>query len=1218
MKQSPVFRELKEILSTRIAILDGAMGTMIQTLGLTEKDFRGNRFLNPPKDLKGNNDLLVLTRPDDIYKIHYAYLEAGADIIETNTFNATTVVQSEYGMEDVVHEMNVAAARIARRACDDLKKNTGRRAFVAGAIGPANKTLSLSPKVTDPAFRAIDFDTLSQAYYEQAAALIEGGIDFFLPETTFDTLNLKACLYALQRLETERGEILPIIISVTVTDKSGRTLSGQTLETFYESIRHAQPLAVGINCALGGDEMKPWLADMARYVNSYISCYPNAGLPNPLSPTGYDETPAAFASHLVSMADDGYLNIAGGCCGTTPEYIKAVAEKLKGKKPRALPSFPVSLKLTGLETLKFSDDSTRPFYLIGERTNVTGSPKFAKAIKAGDWSQALSIARQQVESGANMIDINFDEALLNGVESMHHFLNLLGSEPDIARVPFVIDSSDWNVLKEGLRCVQGKTLVNSLSLKDGEELFLQRALEVKRLGAAAIIMAFDENGQATGIDDRLRIFTRAYKLLTEVAGFNPCDIVFDPNILTISTGMSEHDNYALDFIKSIPLIKAACPGVRISGGISNLSFSFRGQNAVREALHTVFLYHAIKAGLDMGIVNAGMIQVYENLDPKLRELCENVVFNRSPGASEELLEFVKDMKPTGGGAPTKTSSGKAWRDAPVRERLIHALVNGIDDFVTEDTLEVLKEIPAPLHVIEGPLMDGMKVVGDLFGEGKMFLPQVVKSARVMKKAVAVLEPLMQKDKQAASSRGTFVLATVKGDVHDIGKNIVGVILGCNGYRVVDLGVMTACEKILDSALKEKADFVGLSGLITPSLEEMSFVAKQMQAKGFKVPILIGGATTSQLHTAVKIAPSYEGPVVHIQDASLVVQCLTRLQNTDESEDYIVALKKLQGQMRDSFAKRNDAQVFLPLEAARDLKFKNDYVSPAPARTGVFDLTPSMDEIARFIDWSPFFWTWSLKGKFPAILKHPRYGGEAEKLFADAQKILANGIQEGWLKPFVRLGVLPAASENEIIAVKVGSQEFNVPFMRQQLKHEAPAYHCLSDYIAPKTSNRADYLGVFAVTSGPGYVKKAKEYADAGDDYNSIMVKCLGDRIAEALAEWTHLQFRKIMGSQENFTNDELIEEKYLGIRPAPGYPSCPDHMLKEDIWRMLSDAAPLPIRLTETLAMDPPGSVAGFMFHHPDSKYFQVQNIAPDQIAALAKARGLEPEAMKKWMAFQA
>lgn len=1218
MKLSPVFQELEELLSRRIAILDGAMGTMIQQLGLTEADFRGNRFPNPQKDLKGNNDLLVLTRPDDIYAIHYAYLEAGADIIETNTFNANTIVQAEYGMESVAYEMNVAAAKIARRACDDLMKNTGRRAFVAGALGPMNKTLSLSPVVTDPAFRSVDFDTLVASYGEQAQALIEGGVDILMPETTFDTLNLKACLYAIQKIEDKSGFKLPLIISVTATDKSGRTLSGQTLETFYASVRHANAFAIGMNCALGGDEMKPWLADMSRYAEPFLSCYPNAGLPNPLAPTGYDETPESFAAHLVSMGRDGYLNIAGGCCGTTPKHIQAVAQALKDIPPRKKPEVHADLQLTGLETLKFSSGGAKPFYLIGERTNVTGSPKFAKAVKAQDWNEALKIARQQVESGANLIDINFDEALLDGVKSMRFFLNLLASEPDIARVPFVVDSSDWKVLKEGLRCIQGKSLVNSLSLKDGEELFLERAREVKNLGAAVIIMAFDEQGQATGIDDRVRIFKRAYKLLTETVGFAPHDIVFDPNILTIATGMREHDAYAADFVAAIPLIKAACPGVRISGGISNLSFSFRGQNTVREALHTVFLFHAIKAGLDMGIVNAGMIQVYENLDPKLRQLCEDVIFNRSPEAAEKMLEFVEELKLTGADKKSSgPSNAKAWRDQSVRERLIHALVNGIDEFVEKDTLEILKEIPAPLQVIEGPLMDGMKVVGDLFGEGKMFLPQVVKSARVMKKAVAVLEPLMEKDKDNSTSRGTFVLATVKGDVHDIGKNIVGVILGCNGYKVIDLGVMTAADKIIDTAMKERADFVGLSGLITPSLEEMAFVASQMEAKGFKIPLLIGGATTSGLHTAVKIATKYSGPVIHILDASLVVNCLTQLQN-DDTEDYVAGLKRLQDQMRDSFAKRDRAQEFLPLEEARSKRFQitKDYVAPKPARTGVFDLHPKMEEIAEFIDWSPFFWTWGLRGKFPSILKHPKYGVEATKLFNDGRAMLAKGMTEGWLKPSARLGVLPAHSHKESLTIRSeDGKSFVVPFTRQQIKRAEGHYYALSDFIQPTPEK--DHVGVFAVSSGFGCVEKAKAYEAAHDDYSSIMVKAIGDRVAEALAEWAHLQFRKIMGSQEDLTQDDLIEEKYQGIRPAPGYPSCPDHKLKEDIWQILGGSKKIGANLTEGLSMDPPGTVAGFMFYHPDSRYFQMQNMDKDQIQELASLRGLSPEEMKKWLAFQ-
>lgn len=1205
-------QELLNRLNSKIVILDGATGTMLQRLKLGEEDFRGTLFKNHEKDLKGNNDLLCLTQPQAVYDVHEAYLSAGAELIETNTFNATAVSQAEYGLESQVREINLQAARIARRAADDFLKKTGKMCFVAGSMGPMNKTLSLSPVVTDPAYRAVNFDLVAKSYYEQAEALMEGGIDVFLPETTFDTLNLKACLYALDLLFEKTGKRLPVIASVTIGDKSGRTLSGQTLDAFYTSIRHMDLLAIGTNCSWGGDLMKPYIAEMSRAIETRLSCFPNAGLPNPMAPTGYDETPESFAKNMVEMAQDGHLNIAGGCCGTTPDHIAALADALREFKPRVPPKHPSTLRLSGLENVNFADQEPRPFYMIGERSNVTGSPKFAKAIKAGDWTGALQIAAQQVQNGANLIDINFDEGLLDGPGSMTHFVNLVVSEPDISRVPLVIDSSEWNTLLAGLKCSQGKCLVNSISLKDGEELFLERAKEIHRLGAAVIVMAFDEKGQAVEVADKVRICQRAFKILTEKAGFQPTDIVFDPNILAIATGISEHNEYGIHFIESIKEIKRTCPGCRISGGVSNLSFSFRGQNRIREALHTVFLFHAIQAGMDMGIVNAGMIQNYDQLDKKLKELCENVIFNRDPDGTEKLLEYAKTLKTEA----VDTGPKDTWRTKPVGERLSHALVQGIEDHVEKDTLESFGELKSALSVIEGPLMDGMKIVGELFGAGKMFLPQVVKSARVMKKAVGVLEPHMKSTSATRDHRGTVIMATVKGDVHDIGKNIVGIILGCNGYRVVDLGVMVPPEVIIKAAKDEKADFVGLSGLITPSLEEMAYMAKQMDKAGLNVPLLIGGATTSQLHTAVKIAPHYPGPTVHIVDASLVIQNLNSLSG-DNRDGFVQKMKQTQKQMEEAFAKRNADADFISLTEARANKFVPSSFEPVtPLKTGAFTLTPTLEEVAKYIDWSPLFWSWDLKGKFPSIFDHPKYGESAKKLYQDAEKMLAEAIKHGWLEARVRMAILPAIGRDEdvVIQLKNGkTTERAIRFTRQQRRKPAgEKYYCLSDFISPK----GDFMGVFAVTSGSAPVRKALEYEKAGDDYNSILLKCLGDRFAEALAEWAHIEFRKLMGSTENLTLDELLDEDYRGIRPAPGYPACPDHKLKEDIWALLGGNDAINARLTESLAMDPPGTVAGFMFYNADARYFQVQGLGQDQIASVAKARNLPPEEMSRWLAF--
>ncbi|MBX3021232.1 MAG: methionine synthase [Bdellovibrionales bacterium] len=1213
MVSAGTLKELTEAMRSRILILDGAMGSLMQQNKFVEEDFRGERFKDFPVLVKGNFDLLNLTQPKAVQDIHLAYLEAGAEIIETNSFNANRISQAEFKMEDLAAEMSRESARLARETADAYTARTGRRVYVAGSLGPTNRTASLSPDISRPAFRAVSYDQLKEAYFEQAEALIAGGADLLLPETTFDTLNLKACLAAIQELEAKLGFKLPVIVSLTVSDKSGRVLSGQTLEAAYISIRHAQPMAVGMNCALGGEEMIPLMADMSRYVDTAISCYPNAGLPNPLAPTGYDETPDSFSSYLEKMATEGNINIAGGCCGTTPAHIQALVEKLKSVKPRTMPALKPTLTLSGLEPARFREDMGAPFWLVGERTNVTGSPRFAKAVKAGQWEAGLEIARQQVSAGANVIDVNFDEALLDGVASMQHFLYLIASEPDISRIPIMIDSSRWEILEEGLKCIQGKCAVNSISLKDGEAAFLEKARLLKKYGAAAVVMAFDEKGQACTVEEKVSICTRAYKLLVEKAEFPACDIIFDPNILAIATGIAEHNEYAKSFIECIPLIKKACPGVRISGGVSNLSFSFRGQNLIREALHTVFLHHAIKAGMDMAIVNAGMIQVYEQLDPELRELCERVIWNKDSEATEALLNYSLTHK-SDKSASTATTS-EEWREKPVAERLSHALVNGIEKYAEADALEAFKNLGSALKVIEGPLMDGMKVVGDLFGDGKMFLPQVVKSARVMKRAVAALEPFMLKDASNAPAKDKFLIATVKGDVHDIGKNIVGVVLTCNGYQVIDLGVMVAADKIIDTAIKEKVQFVGLSGLITPSLDEMSFVAQQFESKGLNMPIFIGGATTSQLHTAVKIAPNYSGAIQHVKDASLVVQACAALTG-DKSESQTAEIKDMQQKLRDNFAKR-DAASILPLEEARARRYLPDWKSvpvARPTRVGAFDLSISFDDLLKWIDWSPFFWTWELKGKFPGILNHPQYGVAARDIYDEATAMIEKIRTEGWLKPRVRLGIFRANSFNESVRIFRGNDPMDIHFLRQQAK-DSKSNLCLSDYIAPLDSGREDYIGVFAVTSGDEIQKRAIAMQAANDDYGSIIMKSLGDRFAEALAEWAHHEFRTICGIKENFNLEELLEEKYQGIRPAPGYPACPDHALKVDIWKLLGGSDAIGARLTETYAMDPPGTVSGFIFLNPDSKYFRVQGVGDDQVASLSKLRNHAPEQVSRFLA---
>ncbi len=1227
LKKHPTLTLLESTLKEKILFMDGAMGTMIQTYKLQEKDFREGFFDQHSQDLKGNNDLLVFTRPQIIKEIHTQYLEAGADIIETNTFSGTRLAQKDYNLEHIVYDLNVKAAQLARSACDDfMKKNPTRKCFVAGALGPTNRTLSLSPDVNNPAFRAVTFDELVENYYEQTKALIEGGVDILLPETVFDTLNLKACIFAIEKFQAETNTKYPLMLSVTITDASGRTLSGQTVEAFWNSVRHAKPLSVGINCALGAREMRPYIEELSQIANCYISCYPNAGLPNPLSPTGYDETPLKTAQFVGEFAESGFINILGGCCGTTPAHIAAIVKKIQTKTPRIIPEISKATRLSGLEAFNIQNSDRNPFYMVGERTNVTGSPLFAKLIKAGNFDEALSVARQQVVNGANIIDINFDEGLLDSLACMTHFLNLVASEPDISRVPIMIDSSKWEVIEAGLKCVQGKSIINSISLKEGEEVFLKHASLAQQYGAAVVIMAFDEQGQAASKDEKVRICKRAYDLLVSKLNFDPNDIIFDANILTVATGIEEHDSYGVNFIEAVKVLKVVCPGALTSGGVSNLSFSFRGNNIVREAIHTVFLYHAIKAGLDMGIVNAGMLGVYDEINPELREKCEAVVLNKHSNATEELLELAEKLKSTNGKKEEKLQ--EEWRNFSLEERISHSLVKGLDAFVDVDTEEARIKYGRPLNVIEGPLMEGMKIVGDLFGQGKMFLPQVVKSARVMKKAVAYLEPFMEEEKRlnAADAReqGVFVIATVKGDVHDIGKNIVGVVLACNGYKVIDLGVMTSCQKILDAAIEHKADIVGLSGLITPSLDEMIHVAKEMERLGFDLPLLIGGATTSKAHTAIKIASHYHAPIAHVGDASLVIEVCSRLLNIEKKEIFKQELNNSYAQLRqrhlDGLSGKSD---LISYQEACAHPFRTNWSEieiAKPTRTGIFNLDVTLDELIPYIDWSPFFWTWELKGIYPKILGNSTYGEEAQKLFHDAQLLLKDIIKNKIFKPRVVVGIFPAYSIGDDVIVQNAMNEKNMTlhFLRQQKEKigDDGIYHCLADYIAPDSSYN-DYIGGFAVSTGPEVETYAQSFVDKLDDYSSIMVKAIGDRLAEALAEFTHKKVREYMGFglTENLSNEELIKEKYRGVRPAPGYPACPDHTEKKLLWDLLDVEANTGITLTENFAMNPASSVSGFYFNHPEARYFNVGNIGLDQIESYSERKGMRKADIEKWLA---
>jgi 5-methyltetrahydrofolate--homocysteine methyltransferase len=1212
-------QDIERLLQERILVLDGAMGTMIQRHDLGEADFRGERFAEHPSELKGNNDLLVLTRPDIIEEIHREYLEAGADIVETNTFNAQRVSMADYGVEELVYEMNVKAAEIARRAADAVAEETGRPRFVAGAIGPTNQTLSLSPDVTDPTFRAITFDELEDAYAEQVRGLIDGGVDVLQVETIFDTLNAKAAITAIQTVFAEKDVELPIVISVTITDQSGRTLSGQTIEAFWISIEHAEPLLVGMNCSLGPKEMRPHMEALSSVASTYTLCYPNAGLPNAFGE--YDEGPEEMAEVLREYADEGWLNVVGGCCGTTPDHISAFAELAKDFEPREVPEPMPYTRYAGLEPLIIRPDSN--FTMIGERTNVSGSRRFKRLIKNGEFEEAVAVARGQVDGGANVIDINMDEGLLDSEEVMTTFLNIIATEPDIARVPIMVDSSKFSVLEAGLKCVQGKAVVNSLSLKEGEETFKEQARRVRQFGAAVVVMGFDEKGQATNVERRVEIAERAYRILTEECGFDPRDIIFDPNILTVATGMDEHNDYALNFIEAVRRIKKRFPLVKTTGGVSNVSFSFRGNNVVREAIHAAFLYRAIEAGLDSGIVNAGQLTVYDDVEEELRERVEDVLFNRRPDATDRLVEYAEKFK----GQTTDRAEILEWRDDPVEQRLRHALVHGVDKFIEEDVEEARQAYEKPLHIIEGPLMEGMNVVGDLFGAGKMFLPQVVKSARAMKKAVAYLLPFMKDDDgEAMGHQGTIVLATVKGDVHDIGKNIVGVVLGCNNYRVVDLGVMVPADKILRTAREEGADFVGLSGLITPSLDEMVHVAKEMQRLEMDIPLLIGGATTSRRHTAVKIAPVFDEPVVHVQDASRVTNVASDLLSPLKRDEFIEKNIAFQERDRALHAGKGRREL-VSLERARQNRYEVDWHEDDIARpdfVGVRTVDDvSLETLRGYIDWTPFFFSWELRHPYPQILDHDEYGEAATELFENAQRLLDEIIAEGKLRASGVYGFFPANADGDDIVLYTDESRTEVLerlcMLRQQRKvrSEEQKNMCLSDFVAPADTGLADYVGGFAVTGGLGLDEIVARYQAEHDDYNKIMAKILADRLAEAFAEYLHERARRDLGYGENedLSSDDLIAEKYRGIRPAPGYPACPDHTEKGKLWELLEVDERAGIELTDSFAMHPGGSVSGWYISHPKARYFNVGLIDRDQVESYAHRKQMSVADVERWLA---
>ncbi|EGD78748.1 methionine synthase [Salpingoeca rosetta] len=1239
---------LRALLEERIMFFDGGMGTMIQQLSLQEKDFRGELFKEHPKALQGNNDLLVLTQPEAIVNIHKQFLLAGADFVETNTFSSTRIAQADYATEDHVYKLNVEAAKLAKRACEEVEAQGHGRKFVAGSLGPTNRTLSISPSVEQPELRNVKFDELVEAYAEQARGLMDGGVDVLLVETIFDTANAKAALFAVEKLfedEPEKYPRRPIFISGTITDRSGRTLSGQTAEAFSISVSHGRPMALGLNCALGATDMRPYLEEIAKTTDAYIICYPNAGLPNAMG--GYDETPDITGSHLADFARSGLVNIVGGCCGTTPAHIAAIVKMCSSFPPRQRPPKPFAdhMLLSGLEPARIGPDTN--FVNIGERCNVAGSRRFCRLIKTDEYDEALAVAKLQVENGAQILDINMDDGLLDGVKAMTKFCNLIASEPDIAKVPLCIDSSDFAVVEAGLKCTQGKCIVNSISLKSGEEEFIKVARTIRRYGAAVVVMAFDEKGQAADLEGKIRICTRSYKILVEKVGFNPNDIIFDPNILTIGTGIEEHNEYAINFINCIRPIKEQCPGCHISGGVSNLSFSFRGMNVVREAMHSVFLYHAIQKGMDFGIVNAGAMPIYSEIDPKLVELCENIIWNKHPNATEELLTYAQEH---GKEAKTKKQDD-SWRDAPVEKRLEHALIKGIDKFVVADTEEARQNTalyPKPLNVIEGPLMAGMSIVGDLFGAGKMFLPQVIKSARVMKKAVAHLIPFMEEEREASLRaqgidpevadesdmyNGTVVIATVKGDVHDIGKNIVAVVLGCNNFKVVDLGVMVPANKILEAVDKHKADIVGLSGLITPSLDEMVFVAKELERTGHKLPLLIGGATTSKMHTAVKIAPKYSSPTVHVLDASRSVVTVSALLDQGNREDFVEDIAEEYEEIREEYLESLTDRVYLSLDAARKQRFAIDFNKKPPvkpAMTGVKVIESlDLERCIKYIDWKPFFEVWQLRGRYPnrsypKIFDDEAVGSEAKKVFDDAQALLKRIVSEKLLRGKGVFGIFPANTVGDDIEIYEDESRTTVKETLYGLRQQAEKvdktdpYFCHSDFIAPKESGIADYIGMFAVTCGLGADELSKQFLNDHDDYNSIMVKALADRLAEAFAEMLHEDVRRkywAYATDEGFTAKELHQLKYAGIRPAPGYPSQPDHTEKEAYWRLLDAEANAEMSLTESFSMMPAASVSGLYFAHPDSEYFAVGKIDRDQAADYAKRKGSDLQTVERWLA---
>jgi 5-methyltetrahydrofolate--homocysteine methyltransferase len=1211
--------ELEQLLNQRIVVLDGAMGTMIQAQRLDEADYRGKEFANHSADLRNNNEVLSLTQPELIEQIHRQYLAAGADIIETNTFNANAISLGEYKLQDRAFEFNRASAQIAQRAVERFEKeNPGRRCFVAGSLGPTNRTASLSQEVANPAARAVTFDQLREAYYEQARGLVEGGVDLLLVETIFDTLNGKAALFAIDQLFQETGKRVPLMVSGTIVDQSGRNLSGQTIEAFWNSVSHAPLLSVGINCALGPKQMRPYVEELSQIAPAYISCYPNAGLPNAFG--GFDETPESMAKDLHEFASAGWLNFVGGCCGSTPEHIRAIAESVRGLKPHERSAPPRYSRFSGLEALTIRPDTN--FVNIGERTNVTGSPKFAKLILNGKYEEAVAIARQQVEGGAQILDVNMDEAMLDSEKAMTTFLNTIASEPDIARIPLMIDSSKWSVIEAGLKCIQGKGVVNSISLKEGEEVFRQHARLVRRYGAGVIVMAFDEKGQADTVERKVRICSRSYKILTEEVGFPPEDIIFDPNILTVATGMEEHSAYAVNFIEATRRIKASLPFSNVSGGVSNLSFSFRGNNVVREAMHSVFLYHAIRAGMDMGIVNAGQLGIYEEIPKDLLELVEDVVLNRRPDATERLLAFADSVKHK---EKTETEE-EDWRKASVEDRLAHALVKGIVEHIEADTEEARVKLGKPLAVIEGPLMAGMNVVGDLFGSGKMFLPQVVKSARVMKKSVAHLLPYMEAEKLASGvsqPQAKILMATVKGDVHDIGKNIVGVVLGCNNYEVVDLGVMVPADKILKTAREIGADIIGLSGLITPSLDEMVHVARELEREDFKVPLLIGGATTSRLHTAVKIAPGYGQPVIHVADASRAVGVVGNLKSSKLRGEFIEANRKDQEKARISH-QQSSAQKLIPLDEARRRKPPYDWTKadiPQPSFTGARVWNPvPLEEIVPYIDWTPFFHVWELRGTYPRIFEAEEVGARARELFDDAQNLLKKIVGEKLLTARAVCGFFPANSAGDDIELYTDDSRTSalatIHTLRQQIAKPGGEWnYALADFIAPRGSGK-DYLGMFAVTAGLNIEPLIEQFDRDHDDYNAIMTKALADRLAEALAELLHKRAREEwgFGIAESLTAADLLHERYRGIRPAPGYPALPDHTEKQTIFDLLEAGKNTGIQLTESMAMYPAASVCGLYFAHPESRYFAVGKINRDQVLDYQRRKGLALESVERWL----